>query len=100
MAGTALQLGIQFLKLLWLSRAENFELRGSSLLLCGRLRNWLLVRFLAILAGGIATPLAGFPFWLALLLALGGEAVGRWLFFVSVVPKNMAASFAAGRKAA
>jgi DMSO reductase anchor subunit len=31
----------------------------------------------------------------AFLLALAGEFTGRWLFFVSVVPKNMAAAFSA-----
>ena len=34
-----------------------------------------------------------------LLLALAGELLGRYLFFVSVVPKNMAASFFSGRAA-
>ena len=33
--------------------------------------------------------------------ALAGEWLGRWLFFVSVVPKNMAAGvFGAGKAAA
>ena len=36
----------------------------------------------------------------ALVLALAGEWLGRWLFFVSVVPKNVAAAFTAGKEAA
>jgi hypothetical protein len=32
--------------------------------------------------------------------ALAGEWLGRYLFFVSVVPKNMAAGFAAGERRA
>ena len=37
----------------------------------------------------------------ALVLALAGEWLGRWLFFVSVVPKNIAAAFTgAGKQAA
>jgi hypothetical protein len=31
----------------------------------------------------------------ALLLAVGGEILGRYLFFVSVVPKHMAAPYVA-----
>jgi len=31
-------------------------------------------------------------------LALTGEWLGRWLFFVTVVPKNMAAAFSATLK--
>jgi len=38
---------------------------------------------------------------LALLLALAGEIAGRYLFFVSVVPRHMAAPYlAAGSEAA
>ena len=37
----------------------------------------------------------------AFLAALAGEIVGRYLFYVSVVPKNMAASYvASGTEAA
>jgi len=52
--------------------------------------------------GGIVLPLqtrslAGLA--LALAIAFCGEVLGRYLFFVSVVPKNMAASYLGGRKA-
>jgi hypothetical protein len=36
----------------------------------------------------------------SLALAFGGEILGRYLFFVSVVPKNMAASYLSAGKAA
>jgi hypothetical protein len=47
---------------------------------------------LLVVAGGVVLPLvdwmiAGFA------LALAGELLGRYLFFVSVVPKNMALTF-------
>jgi len=44
-------------------------------------------------------PLLGYP-KTALALGLAGELLGRYLFFVSVVPKNIAASFFAGKEAA
>jgi len=37
---------------------------------------------------------------IALATAFCGEILGRYLFFVSVVPKNMAASYLSGQKAA
>ena len=37
---------------------------------------------------------------LALVVALAGEWLGRWLFFVSVVPKNVAAAFTTAGRAA
>ena len=55
------------------------------------------------MTGGIVIPLlSDKPLFLAIafVLALGGEILGRYLFFVSVVPKNMAASYLAGREAA
>ena len=73
------------------------------MLLSGRLRSFFLARLAILIAGGMILPLV-FSFTgsavLALLLALGGEWLGRWLFFISVVPKNMAAAFTGGLKAA
>jgi Fe-S-cluster-containing dehydrogenase component/DMSO reductase anchor subunit len=101
-AGGVAQFGTQALKFLWLAQSEIFELRGSSLLLSRRLRNAFLAR-LGLLVVAIAGPLASHePLATAgvLALALAGEFLGRWLFFVSVVPKNMAAAFSARPKAA
>lgn len=94
--GAAAQLLTQVLKLMWLARAEQFELRASALLLCTRLRHSYLIRLALLGIAGIGMPLqvhspAGMT--ATLLLALAGECMGRWLFFVSVVPKNIAATF-------
>lgn len=102
-AGAAVQLLTQVLKFLWLSRSEQFELRASALLLSGRLQNALLLRLGLLILGGIVLPLAGHSSWVAasaLTAGLGSEWIGRWLFFVSVVPKNMAAGFIRSGKAA
>lgn len=101
-AGGLAQLITQALKFLWLSQSEVFELRASSLLLAGRLRRAFLAR-LGILVAAVSLSLMTAPGWMAagvLALALAGEWLGRWLFFVSVVPKNIAAAFTAPGKAA
>jgi hypothetical protein len=56
-----------------------------------------LVRLAILFAVCVLTPLAtGQAAAVGILtLALGGEWLGRWLFFVSVVPKNTAAAFSA-----
>jgi DMSO reductase anchor subunit len=101
LAGAGGQLLTQALKFLWLSRSETFELRASSLLLSGRLRNLFLLRLGLLIAGGAIIPL-GFAslFWAAPPLALLGEWLGRYLFFVSVVPKNLGAAFTSGERVA
>ncbi len=102
-AGGAAQLLTQVLKFLWLSRSEQFELRGSALLLSGRLQNAFLIRLGVLIAAGIVLPLTSHSHWatvVSLALALGGEWLGRWLFFVSVVPKNIAAAFTVSGRAA
>ena len=98
-AGGAAQLITQTLKFLWLSRSEAFELRASSLLLSGRLQRQFLIRLAVLVIAGIVMPLTPPPAWLTLSVALAGEWLGRWLFFVSVVPKNVAAAFTSGRAA-
>jgi DMSO reductase iron-sulfur subunit len=97
-AGAVAQLFTQTLKFLWLSHSEQFELRSSARLLSGRLRTQFLLRLGLLIAAGIILPLVSNsrPAALAaILFALAGEWMGRWLFFVSVVPKNMAAAFIA-----
>lgn len=86
------QLMIQMVKFLWLANSEEFELRASSRLLGKELRRLLLSRFALLIVGGIILPLAAYPL-AALIAGLAGELLGRYLFFVSVVPKNMAMSF-------
>lgn len=102
-AGGSAQLITQALKFLWLSRSEVFELRATSLLLSGQLQTAFLLRLALLIGAGIVAPLiaSSGPANVAVLLAaLAGEWLGRWLFFVSVVPKNMAASFTSMRSAA
>lgn len=95
-AGAAAQLVVQTAKFLWLSRSETFELRSSALLLAGRLRALFALRLAILIAAGILIPATavGPPLIrAAFLTALLGEFLGRYLFFVSVVPKNIAAAF-------
>jgi formate dehydrogenase iron-sulfur subunit len=48
----------------------------------------------AVLAvGGAAVAILGGPLVLAALLVTMGEVAGRWLFYVTVVPRNMPGSF-------
>lgn len=91
-AAGACQLLNQGLKLLWLARSDTHELRASARLFSGKLEGWFLLRLALLLAGGVLLPLDGSAVD-AFLTALAGEILGRYLFYVSVVPKNMAASF-------
>ena len=103
MTGAAAQLLVQVLKFFWLSRSEQFELRASALLLSGPLKDAFLTRLALLIVAGIVIPLSAASQWAvagALALALVGEWLGRWLFFVSVVPKNMAAAFTKSGRAA
>jgi hypothetical protein len=98
-----MQLITQLLKFLWLSRSEVFELRASSLLLSGQLQNLFLTRLAILVVAGVLLPLVATSGWMivaAFALALAGEWLGRYLFFVSVVPKSIAAAFTSGERAA
>ena len=102
-AGGAGQLMVQAGKFLWLSQSEIFELRSSSVLLAGRLRTLFVTRLLILIVAGIVIPMAGASPLLtrsAFAAALGGELLGRYLFFVSVVPKNIAAAFTSSSRRA
>lgn len=99
--GGAAQLITQSLRFLWMSRSEVFELRASALLLSGRLQKAFMWRMGLLICASFLLPLAlnnGAGAGIALTLALTGEWLGRWLFFVSVVPKNMAAAFTGAGK--
>jgi formate dehydrogenase iron-sulfur subunit len=82
-------------KLVRLSRSSRYELYGSWQLLSSVLANKLLVRVLLLIVGvsftiaaaSLIARIAG------LLLLLAGEFVGRYLFFTSVVPSNIASSY-------
>jgi DMSO reductase anchor subunit len=108
--GLALLLALRFLRLI---AAESIELRGTARLLSTVLASRFVLRGGLLVAGAIALPLfaAGLfvaagpkdpPYMIvALLLAVAGEILGRYLFFVSVVPRHMATPYIpAGSEAA
>jgi len=102
-AGAAGQLITQLLKFLWQSRSDVFELRASSLLLSGRLQNLFVARLAMLAVAGVVLPLVATHEWVVVTAfgaALAGEWLGRYLFFVSVVPKNIAAAFTSGERRA
>jgi DMSO reductase anchor subunit/ferredoxin len=102
-AGAAGQLLTQMLRFLWLSQSDSFELRGTSLLLSGRLRDLLLTRLSILVLAAIPIPFAigsGWALSTAFAASLIGEWLGRYLFFVSVVPKNLGAAFSSGNRSA
>lgn len=85
------------LKIVWLARSEVYERRGAYSLLFTLLSNHLLLRFLLLSAGLLMLPLAQSR-WTAVPIALAliaGEFVSRYLFFVSVVPTNIATEYLA-----
>lgn len=93
----------QLVKLLWFASANTFELTASLSLLSTTLRSRYLLRLvglalLSLLLFGSGTGLAVAFFEFAAALAM--EILGRWLFFVSVVPKNMAAGYLHAQEAA
>jgi hypothetical protein len=78
-------------------------LQASARLLSTTLSSRFLARGTLLIVGGIVLPLlwpTAIGTSVALALALVGEILGRYLFFVSVVPKNMAASYLSSGKAA
>lgn len=90
--GQAVNQAVKFIRLV---RAEEFELRASGELLARQLAFPLLARYGLLTAAfgfslGKGTPLSAVA---ALLAALASELCGRYLFFVSVVPRNIASTF-------
>jgi formate dehydrogenase iron-sulfur subunit len=106
----AVVLALRFLRLI---ASENLELKGTARLLSTVLRRHLVMRGALLAVGGVVMPLlvasrgdlttlsSAVAMGTALLLAMGGEILGRYLFFVSVVPRQMAAAYLpAAREAA
>jgi DMSO reductase anchor subunit/ferredoxin len=94
MAGAALVvLALRFFRL---SASDGIELQASARLLSTTLATRLILRGTLLALGAIAVPLFTVhpvALWLSLALVLGGETLGRYLFFVSAVPKHMAAPY-------
>lgn len=89
---TIVALGIKFV---WLARSSAHERRGAYLLLFTVLSNLLILRILLLSAGLLLVPFAQSR-WTALpvaLLLIAGEFISRYLFFVSVVPSNIATEY-------
>ena len=93
------QLLNETLRFLWRIASDRFELQASGRLLSTVLARLFLLRGALLIAGGVVLPLSGWgpARFAALAVALGGEVVGRYLFYVSVVPKNIAAPYLAAQ---
>jgi Fe-S-cluster-containing dehydrogenase component/DMSO reductase anchor subunit len=82
--------------------SDSLELKGTARLLSTVLARYFVARGALLAVGAIAMPLAvagpgaqpgALVLALALFCATAGEILGRYLFFVSVVPKHMAAPY-------
>ena len=88
--GQFVLLAVRFLRCI---AADSLELKGTARLLSTVFAKHLVLRGVLLAAGAVVIPLLGGPAILALALAIGAEILGRYLFFVSVVPKHMAAPY-------
>ena len=88
--GQFVLLAVRFLRCI---AADSLELKGTARLLSTVFAKHLVLRGVLLAAGAVVIPLLGGPALLALALAIGAEILGRYLFFVSVVPKHMAAPY-------
>ena len=78
-------------------------MQASAKLLSTVLASRFLARAALLVAGGIALPLLAsgrLGLIAAFASALAGEILGRYLFYVSVVPKNIASPYLSGQKEA
>ena len=91
-AGAALALVALTANLVRLRRSRDLTHRGTVQLTLHRFR-WPTTARVALAAGGATAALLGAPVALAAAAVAGGEVVGRWLFYVTVVPSNMPGSF-------
>lgn len=83
------------IKTIWLARSAAHERRGVFILLFTVLSNLLMLRVLLLSTGLLLVPFAQTR-WMAVpiaLLLIAGEFVSRYLFFVSVVPSNIATEY-------
>jgi formate dehydrogenase iron-sulfur subunit len=113
MVMAAAQLVLLALRFFRCVASESLELRGTARLLSTVLASHVLARGALLAVGAVVLPLlAGRPasvglhalagidggrliLMASLAVALGGEILGRYLFFVSVVPKHLAAPYIA-----
>lgn len=84
-------------KFVWLARSTTPELHGSWQLLATILSTKTMLRFVQLAVGALLMTAAD-GWWVQLLgagLIVLGEIMSRYLFFVSVVPTNMASGYLA-----
>ena len=103
-AMAAVQLLLVAVRFVQLIASAQIELHGTARLLSTTLRAQFITRGVLLSLGGVVLPLVAAgaaAWWAALGLALAAEILGRYLFFVSVVPKHMATPYLqVGREAA
>jgi formate dehydrogenase iron-sulfur subunit len=103
-AMAAAQFAVIALRFFRCMASDSLELKGTARLLSTVLKRHMAWRGLLLAAGAVALPIlvpTGPVLALALALSLGSEILGRYLFFVSVVPKHLAAPYlATAREAA
>ena len=98
-ATAGVQLVVLALAFFRMSASDAVELQASSRLLATTFAPHLVARGALLAIGAIVLPLtfsnSGHPpvLWLGFILALASETVGRYLFFVTAVPKHMTASY-------
>ena len=117
MAATAIGLACLALRFLSLAASDRVELKGTARLLSTTLRRKFVMRGALLAIGGAVLPIAAITlgpaegghsvlsqtydvsafsrtvFAIALALAIAGEILGRYLFFVSVVPTHMSSPY-------
>ncbi len=86
-AAATLQALVQLYKLGAMRGSHEFELQQSARLLTFDFQKLFVVRIVLLLVA------PWLPMYAALPLAFASEVIGRYLFFVAVVPRNMAATF-------
>ena len=91
-AGIAVALAATVANWARLWRTDRQPWRGAVRLELRWFRTATVLRFAAG-AAAIGVLVAGGPWWLGFVLAAVAEGIGRWLFFVAVVPLNMPGAF-------
>ena len=92
----ATQLVVEAVRFVRLIAFGSIELQGTARLLSTVLRPQFIMRGVLLAIGGVVLPLVAtgsMSSWAAFALAAAAEILGRYLFFVSVVPKHMATPY-------
>jgi DMSO reductase anchor subunit len=90
------ELVVLALRFFRMSASDTVELQASARLLASTLSRWFVLRGALLVIGAIAIPLVTrqpVALVIACAVALVGELLGRYLFFVSAVPTHMTAPY-------